>query len=335
MIKIEPSEITPEHVFLSRRKFMISVGSAASVLALAACAPTPGSGDPATVATAAANSDAFAAALGELPAPLAFAEPTASKSTDELGDPLNSFKDITNYNNYYEFSYEKEEVASLSANFTTHPWTVEVAGLVGKPQTYAIEDLIKNFTQEERIYRLRCVEAWSMVIPWVGFSLASLLKAAEPKSEARYVKFTSVLRPEEMPGQQSRGLDWPYVEGLRLDEAMHNLTIMATGMYGKLLMPQNGAPLRLVTPWKYGFKSIKGIVKIELMDSMPTSTWMAAAANEYGFYANVNPEVDHPRWSQSSERRIGESGRRPTLMFNGYADEVASLYTDLDLRANY
>jgi sulfoxide reductase catalytic subunit YedY len=275
------------------------------------------------------------AAAAPLPSSLAATEPTAGATSDELGDPLNSFEEITNYNNYYEFSQDKERVAPMSTDFTTFPWQVEVTGLVNKPTTFAIEDLIKNLTQEERIYRLRCVEAWSMVIPWVGFSLAALLKQVEPTSAAKFVHFVSVLRPEEMPGQKTRLLDWPYTEGLRLDEAMHDLTIMATGVYGKLLTPQNGAPLRLVVPWKYGFKSIKGIVRIELTDTQPMSTWEAAAPAEYGFYANVNPQVNHPRWSQTTERRIGESGRRATRMFNGYEEEVASLYEGMDLAANY
>ena len=252
-----------------------------------------------------------------------------------MGDPLNSFEQITNYNNYYEFTFDKEDVAKLAAGFTTHPWSVEVTGLVNKPRTFAIEELISLFPQQERIYRLRCVEAWSMVIPWVGFPMHELLKAVEPTAEAKFLHFTSVLRPEEMPGQQSGTLDWPYTEGLRLDEAMHDLALFATGMYGKLLTPQQGAPIRVVVPWKYGFKSIKAITKIELTDVQPVSTWEQAAPNEYGFYANVNPQVDHPRWSQSTERRIGEVGRRATRMFNGYEDEVASLYAGMDLRVNY
>jgi sulfoxide reductase catalytic subunit YedY len=272
----------------------------------------------------------------ELPEALNHPEPFASSDKDELGDTLNTYEQITNYNNYYEFSLDKEEVAPLSANFTTLPWQVEVSGLCNQPKTFAIEDILKQFPQEERIYRLRCVEAWSMVIPWVGFPMSALLKAVEPKAEAKFVKFTSVMRPEEMPGQERGYLNFPYVEGLRMDEAMNDLAIFATGMYGKPLLAANGAPFRAVIPWKYGFKGIKGIVKIELVDTMPESTWMRAASNEYGFYANVNPEVDHPRWSQASERRIGElGGRRATLPFNGYADEVTSLYQDMDLRANF
>jgi sulfoxide reductase catalytic subunit YedY len=258
-----------------------------------------------------------------------------SATTDELSDPLNSFEAITNYNNYYEFSVDKEEVARLAKDFKTSPWTVQVGGLVNNPKTYDIDDLRKRFTMQERIYRLRCVEAWSMVIPWLGFPLAELLKEVEPTSKAKYVRFETLYDPEQMPGQNSGWYNWPYVEGLRLDEAMHDLTLFSTGLYGKELMPQNGAPIRLVVPWKYGFKSIKSIVKVDLVEEMPTSLWMAAAPYEYGFYANVNPEVDHPRWSQASERRIGEFGRRKTLPFNGYAEEVAHLYNGLDLRTNF
>jgi sulfoxide reductase catalytic subunit YedY len=252
-----------------------------------------------------------------------------------LGDPANTFEEITNYNNYYEFSTDKEAVAVLSKDFQTMPWTVEVKGLVNKPTTFGIEDLHSRFPSEERIYRLRCVEAWSMVIPWMGFPLKKLLDEVEPTSKAKFVRFQTLFDPERMPGQNARWYSWPYVEGLRLDEAMHDLAILSTGLYGKELLPQNGAPLRLVVPWKYGFKSIKSIVRIDLVEEMPESLWMNAAPHEYGFYANVNPEVDHPRWSQASERRIGELSRRKTLMFNGYAEEVAHLYDGMDLRENY
>ncbi|MEZ4860029.1 MAG: protein-methionine-sulfoxide reductase catalytic subunit MsrP [Caldilineaceae bacterium] len=333
MLKIRSSEITPEHIYLSRRKFMIGIGSAAvGALALAACDGMPG----APAASAAEPVELATAKLPDLPAVLNHSEPTAGATTDELGDGLNTFEQITHYNNYYEFSVDKESVAPLSQGFNTLPWNIEVTGLVNQPKTFAFEDILKQFTQEERIYRLRCVEAWSMVIPWVGFSVGDLLKQVEPKAEAKYVQFTSVMRPEEMPGQSGRSfIEWPYVEGLRIDEAMNPLATFATGMYGKPLEPANGAPFRLVTPWKYGFKSIKGIVKIELTDTMPESTWMKAAPNEYGFYANVNPEVNHPRWSQATERRIGELGRRDTLKFNGYEEEVASLYAGMDLRENF
>ena len=333
MIKISPSEITPEPIFRSRRQFMVGAGSLAlGAVALAAC----GGGGATANAPAPEGQAAPAELISDLPKALANAEPFASKTADELGDPLNQYNQITNYNNYYEFSLEKDQVAPLSKDFNVLPWNIEISGLVNKPQTIAYEDILKKFTQEERIYRLRCVEAWSMVIPWVGFPVGDLLKEVEPTAEAKFVQFTSVLRPEEMPGQQGRGfIDWPYVEGLRLDEAMNPLAIFATGMYGKPLVPANGAPFRLVVPWKYGFKSAKGIVKIELTDTMPVSTWMKAAPNEYGFYANVNPEVNHPRWSQATERRIGESGRRDTLKFNGYADEVAALYEGMDLQENF
>ena len=321
MIPIKSSEITPEHVFNNRRQFMKGVGAAAiGAVVLAACAP----GTVATPAptTSAGSPDAGGTAAG-------------GQLTDELGDPANTYEQITNYNNYYEFDTDKEAVAKLAADFPTSPWTVQVGGLVRNPKTYGVEDILKTFEQEERIYRLRCVEAWSMVIPWQGFPLAKLLKEVEPTADAKYLRFESVLDPENMPGQRSRWFDWPYVEGLRLDEAMNDLAILATGLYGKPMPAQNGAPIRLVAPWKYGFKSIKGIVKIDLVAEQPTSLWMASAPREYGFYANVNPEVSHPRWSQASERRIGESGRRRTLPFNGYGDEVASLYAGMSLTANY
>jgi sulfoxide reductase catalytic subunit YedY len=317
MDKIPSSEITPEHVFRSRRQFMKGAAAlAGGATLLAACGDTK----------------ERAAGPGATSAP---GEAPAAGLSDELGDAATSYDDITSYNNYYEFSTDKEGVRPLSANFTTTPWTVEVGGLVGKPQTFAIEDLLKRFPQEERIYRLRCVEGWSMVIPWTGFPLASLLKLVEPTAEAKYVRFESVLRPAEMPGQSDGWYTWPYVEGLRVDEAMNDLALMVTGVYGKPALPQNGAPLRLAVPWKYGFKSIKAIVKIDLVAQQPTSLWMNAAPNEYGFYANVNPAVAHPRWSQASERRIGESGRRRTLPFNGYEEQVAALYDGMDLHANY
>jgi sulfoxide reductase catalytic subunit YedY len=322
MRKISPSEITPEQLYLSRRDILKSMGILTGAAALlAACngnSPTltlePGlEGDP-TVD------------------PL---DPSASSNVDELGDPLNTFDDITNYNNYYEFTTDKIDVARLAQGYPTSPWEVQVGGLVHNPTTFSIDDL-RNFEIEERIYRLRCVEAWSMVIPWMGFPLSKLLAQVEPKSEAKYVRFETIYDTERMPGFRKYPFyQWPYVEGLSMDEAMHDLTLLATGLYGKDLLPQNGAPVRLVVPWKYGFKSIKSIVKIDLVTEMPVSLWMNAAPNEYGFYANVNPEVDHPRWSQGSERRIGEFGRRETLMFNGYSDEVASLYSGMDLAVNY
>jgi sulfoxide reductase catalytic subunit YedY len=311
-VPVKSSEITPYSQYLSRREFLKTAGLVGGSALLAACAP-----------------QAADAAVPEIEA-----EALPSK-VDELGDPANSFEDITNYNNYYEFSTNKEAVASLSKGFTASPWTVEVYGLVKKSKTYGIEDLLSKFTQEERIYRLRCVEAWSMVIPWTGFSLANLLNEVEPTSSAKYVRFETVHRPEEMPGQGSPFYPWPYQEGLRLDEAMNELTILATGLYGQPMPNQNGAPIRLVVPWKYGFKSIKSITKIELVDEQPSTLWNSVGPNEYGFYSNVNPERSHPRWSQASERRIGELSRRPTLMFNGYAEQVAHLYEGMDLIENY
>ena len=339
MVKIRPSEITPEHVYLSRRMFMKGIGALAlGSTVLSACAPATSTP---TVESAAAAEPAqpSGAAAAETPGastdPRASGTPAAGQQTDEQGDALTAYEAVTNYNNFYEFSMGKQEVAGLARDFTTTPWTVAVGGLVGNPKTYDLDDLRTLFEQEERVYRLRCVEGWSMVIPWLGFPLSALLKEVEPDSQAKYVRFETVLRPEEMPGQRDPWFNWPYVEGLRLDEAMNDLAILSTGLYGKWLTPQNGAPIRLVAPWKYGFKSIKSIVKIDLVEEMPTSLWMASAPNEYGFYANVNPGVPHPRWSQASERRIGEMGRRPTLMFNGYADEVAGLYEGMDLSVNY
>jgi len=252
-----------------------------------------------------------------------------------LGDPLTTYEAATTYNNYYEFGTDKSDPAVRAKDFKTEPWNLQVGGLVNKPATFGVEDLTRMFPPEERVYRLRCVEAWSMVLPWLGFPLSKLLKAVEPTSEAKYVRFETLYDPQQMPGQRSPFYQWPYVEGLRLDEAMHDLTLLATGLYGKATLPQNGAPIRLVTPWKYGFKSIKSIVKIDLVAEQPTSLWMATAPNEYGFYANVNPAVDHPRWSQGSERRIGETGRRKTLPFNGYAEQVAGLYEGMDLAMYY
>jgi sulfoxide reductase catalytic subunit YedY len=300
-VPVRSYEITPKDVYFSRRDFIKAAGVVAGSMALAACAPI--------VATETNNAPASPA-------------PTSDK-TDELGNPLNSYEDITN------------SVAPIAKDFTPRPWTVEVGGLVNKPKTYDIDELLKLYPQEERIYRLRCVEAWSMVIPWNGFTLASLLKDVEPTSAAKYVRFETVYRPDEMPGQKSPFYPWPYQEGLRLDEAMNDLTLLASGLYGEMMPSQNGAPLRLVVPWKYGFKSIKSIIKIELVADEPATMWSTIASNEYGFYANVNPNVDHPRWSQASERRIGEFSRRETLMFNGYGDQVADLYKGMDLATYY
>lgn len=311
-VPVKSSEITPYSQYLSRREFLKAAGILTGSALLAACAP---------------QATRTAIPAGDLP--------DFPEKMDELGDPANSFEDITNYNNFYEFSVDKEAVNPLSQDFVTQPWTVEVYGLVNNPKTYGIEDLLTKFPQEERVYRLRCVEAWSMVIPWQGFPLASLLKEVEPTSDAKFVRFETVYRPEEMPGLKSPFYPWPYQEGLRLDEAMHDLTLLATGLYGQPMPNPNGAPIRLVVPWKYGFKSIKSIVKIELVAEQPSTLWNSVGANEYGFYSNVNPERAHPRWSQASERRIGELGRRNTLMFNGYAEEVASLYEGMDLIENY
>ncbi len=249
-------------------------------------------------------------------------------------EPRTSLENITHYNNYYEFSTDKEGVAEAAHNFVTRPWTVSVGGLCSKPANFDLDDLARLFPPEERVYRMRCVEAWSMVIPWDGFSLSKLLDRVEPTSAAKYVAFQTLFDPKRMPNQDRDFLGWPYIEGLRMDEAMHPLTILATGIYGKALPPQDGAPIRLVVPWKYGFKGIKSIVKIRLVDTQPKTTWNEAGPNEYGFYANVNPQVRHPRWSQATERRIGH-GTRDTLIFNGYGDEVASLYSGMDLRVNF
>ncbi len=321
MPPIPSSEITPEALFWNRRRF-IQTALAGAALTLPGCAAT----SPVTTAT---------------PAPDAPAAPTApagagkvTGTSDELGQPLTEFAAVTGYNNYYEFTTDKQAVAATAANFVASPWSVQVDGLVAKPRQFALEDILK-LGNEERIYRLRCVEGWSMVIPWSGFSLNKLLALVEPTSAAKYVRFETLNDSSRMPGQKEPWYTWPYAEGLRLDEAMHDLTLIATGVYGNPLPAQNGAPLRLAVPWKYGFKSIKAIVRITLTDTQPTSLWMAAAPDEYGFYANVNPRVDHPRWSQADERRIGESGRRETLMFNGYDKQVASLYTGMDLRKFY
>ena len=303
-VPVKSSEITPQSLYLSRREFLKAAGILTGSVLVAACAPgTDGNAVPV--------------------------------KTDELGDPANSFEEITTYNNYYEFSENKQTVNKRAKDFKSHPWTVEVSGLVNHPKKYAIEDLIKKFPQEERIYRLRCVEAWSMVIPWMGFPLASLLKEAEPISNANFVRFETLLDEEQFPHQGSHLYPWPYREGLRLDEAMHDLTLLATGVYGQALPNQNGAPIRLVVPWKYGFKSIKAIVRIELVDQQPGTFWRTIDRKHYGFYSNVNPEQTHSRWSQAVERRIGELRKRPTLMFNGYAEEVAYLYEGMDLIVNY
>jgi sulfoxide reductase catalytic subunit YedY len=321
--KIPESEITPPEVYFNRRSFMRAGLAAASVAATALVyrqlnpRPTP------TVETP---------VLAGLQTGPATAPGNSGFTVDEAMTPL---ADITNYNNFYEFSTSKTGVAPAAAKFNTDGWKVSVEGLVRKPKVFDLDDLLKISAPEQRVYRMRCVEAWSMVIPWAGYSLSKLLERVEPLSDAKYVAFQTLLDPSRMPNQHTSVLDWPYVEGLRMDEAMHPLAILASGLYGRRLPPQDGSPIRLVTPWKYGFKGIKSIVKIELVAEQPKSTWESQASSEYGFYANVNPNVDHPRWSQATEQRIGEAERRPTLMFNGYGEQVASLYAGMDLRKNF
>jgi sulfoxide reductase catalytic subunit YedY len=312
---ITSSEITHREIYLSRRQFIRN--TALMTASVAAGLSTPWAGLHAAEATRGSK-------LAELK--------KSSFSTDEKP---NSFEDITGYNNFYELGTDKGDPARNAKYLVTRPWTVAVEGEVKRPKVFDIDDLIKISPLEERIYRLRCVEAWSMVIPWVGFPLSALIKKAEPTSKAKYVQFITLYDPKRMPGQRRSVLDWPYVEGLRMDEAMHPLTIFAVGLYGQVLPAQNGAPVRLVVPWKYGFKSIKSIVKIRFVEKQPQTTWNKFAPHEYGFYSNVNPEVDHPRWSQARERRIGEFFKRKTLMFNGYADQVAQLYEGMDLKKYY
>jgi sulfoxide reductase catalytic subunit YedY len=322
---IPSSQITDEKLYLRRREFLRLAGGAAAAAAavplLEGCSSEP----------AAAESRSGPDMFGRAQSPLSGYKEKAV-ATDEK---LNSFEEITGYNNFYEFGMGKDDPQRYAGKMKTTPWTVKIDGHCGKPADYALEDLIKPLALEERIYRLRCVEAWSMVIPWIGVPLAEIIKRAEPSSKATFVQFTTLLRPREMPGQQTSSLGWPYTEGLRMDEAMHPLTILAVGLYGKTLMNQNGAPIRLVVPWKYGFKSIKSIVRIRFVDKQPHTAWNDANPDEYGFYSNVNPEVDHPRWTQSRERRIGTIIPRRTLMFNGYGDQVASLYAGMDLKKYY
>jgi sulfoxide reductase catalytic subunit YedY len=296
---VKASEITPEDSYVNRRKFLAVAGIATAGLL---------------------GSGRILSAIGP------------AKRQD---DKPNTLAEITSYNNYYEFGTGKEDPSQNATNFKTRPWTVKVDGLVKKPADYHFEDLVKPYKLEDRTYRFRCVEAWSMVIPWQGIPLAEMINRFEPLPSAKYVQFTTLYAPDQMPGQRQPILPWPYVEGLRMDEATHPLTLMTTGLYGKTLPNQDGAPLRLIVPWKYGFKGIKAIVRISFVESQPKNTWQIANADEYGFYANVNPEVDHPRWTQSSERRIGQFRRQKTLMFNGYADQVAKLYAGMDLRRNF
>ena len=309
---IASSEITAGGLYLSRRAFI--AGSAALALgpSRAAAAQTPP------------------------------AEPLAAKPspTFRVDDPPTKFESATTYNNFYEFGVDKADPSIYAASLRPRPWTVWVEGLCARPKTYDLDELLRLVPLEERVYRLRCVEGWSMVIPWIGFPLASLIKRVEPTGKARFVEFTTLYDPEQLPGQKKTlisfsSLEWPYAEGLRLDEALHPLTLLTFGMYGRVLPNQNGAPVRVVVPWKYGFKSAKSIVRIRFVTERPQTTWEKAAPNEYGFYSNVNPTVDHPRWSQATERRIGDFRRRPTLMFNGYADQVASLYAGMDLRKDF
>jgi len=341
---IPSSEITPEHVYMNRRAFMRAAGLGGAAALLAACAPSAPAPSPSPSATLPAAADQSPPTTDrgyeveeEPPVPTrpaAQAEQTGSKQ-DELGDSANTYDEISSYNNFYEFTTSKDGVAVLARDFKASPWKVEVGGLVHKPVTLDMDDLLKKFPTEERIYRLRCVEGWSMVIPWLGFPLAKLLKEVEPTASAKYVAFQTVMDETQMVGLRNTSYPWPYSEGLRMDEALNDLSLLVTGLYGKSLPNQNGAPLRLAVPWKYGFKSIKSIVKIDLVESMPPTLWSTIAPEEYGFYANVNPQVPHPRWSQATERRIGELSRRKTLMFNGYADQVAGLYSGMDLRVDY
>ena len=315
---IRPSEITDEQTWLRRRDFMRLAGGAALA---AAAGPLAACGMPPAEARAAAGQT-----------PLDNIKPGVV-TTDEA---LNRFEDIISYNNFYEFGLGKNDPQRYAGRMTTSPWTVKIDGHCNKPADYLVEDLIRPHQLEERIYRLRCVEAWSMVIPWVGIPLSAVLARAEPQGKAAFVEFTTLRRPSEMPGQRDNALDWPYTEGLRLDEAMHPLTILAVGLYGKTLMNQNGAPIRLVVPWKYGFKSIKSIVRIRFVERQPRTAWNTASPREYGFYSNVNPEVAHPRWSQAREKRLPSFfANMKTMMFNGYGDQVASLYTGMDLKRHY
>jgi sulfoxide reductase catalytic subunit YedY len=313
---IRSSEITDKKLYLRRREFI----QAAAVTAVGAAAGSLG------------LETAEAATWPRIKIPNV--QPAASPALTTTDKP-NSYQDIATYNNYYEFGTDPADPSNNAGSLKTKPWTVKIDGMVSKPGDYHLEDLIKPYALEERVYRHRCVERWSLVIPWVGFPLASLLKTVQPTSAAKFVEFTTLLDQKQMPGQRTSVLEWPYLEGLRLDEAQHPLALLAVGLYGEYLPNQNGAPIRLVVPWKYGFKSIKSIVRIRLTDRQPLNSWQIYAANEYGFYSNVNPGRDHPRWSQARERRIGEFFMRPTLLFNGYADQVASLYTGMDLKKFY
>ena len=318
---IKSSEITPHSIYLSRRDFLVASATAAlSALSLGNRVPFG------TIRRAAAATPPARPSL-----------PATRNSRYALTEPSTPLKYVTTYNNFYEFGTEKEDPAELAHTLKTRPWTVEVAGEVRKPKRYGIDELLRLAPMEERVYRLRCVEGWSMVIPWIGYPLSALIKQVEPTAQARFVEFTTLLDPEQFPGQkkhffQVSSLDWPYTEGLRMDEALHPLTLLTFGLYGEVLPNQNGAPVRVVIPWKYGFKSAKSLVRIRFVREQPKTTWEKSDPQEYGFYSNVNPRVDHPRWSQATERRIGEIRRRETLPFNGYAAEVASLYAGMDLQ---
>ena len=336
--EISENEVTDQHKYLSRRNFMRGAGAIAGSSLLAACRPArpdaPGAAVPPTAAPTAAGDSAeavvdAAAAPTDVPAPAGY--------VDELGNAATSFEEITSFNNFYEFTTDKQGVRALSQDFVTDPWQVEITGHVSNPGIWDMEKLLSTFDQEERVYRMRCVEGWSMVIPWNGFPLQKLLMAVEPTSDAKYVKFETLLDEDQFPGQASTfsPYDWPYTEGLRLDEAMNDLTLMVTGIYGEQLLPQNGAPIRLMSPWKYGLKGVKSIVSIELTNEQPKTLWSTTNSREYGFFSNVNPNVDHPRWSQATERPIGEFGRKPTLMFNGYEEQVAHMYDGMDLSVFY
>ena len=309
------SEITPQSLYLNRRKFLAG-------MAIAGAAAATGDGlreivSPSTTAMAGSKINGI------------------GKSPFSTAEAITPYKDVTNYNNYYEFSTDKDGPAKLATKFRTRPWKVKIDGQVEKKQELDVDAILKMAAPEERIYRHRCVEGWSIVVPWVGFSLSELIKQVNPTSKAKFVEFTTIYDPGQMPGQQREVLVWPYVEGLRMDEAMNPLTLLGFGMYGEDLPNQDGAPIRIVVPWKYGFKSAKAIVRIRFTEKQPQNTWNISAPQEYGFYSNVNPTVDHPRWSQAKERRLGEFFKRPTLMFNGYGDQVASLYTGMDLKKNF
>jgi methionine sulfoxide reductase catalytic subunit len=311
---IKSSEITDEKIYRRRREFMVGAAATGLTAAGGLILPRYLRGEPAQTGQKIEG---------------------AWKSRLSTTEPQTPFKDVTSYNNFYEFGTDKDSPAANAHTLRPRPWTVQVEGEIKKPVTFDIDQLMKLTSLEERVYRLRCVEGWSMVIPWIGFPVSALIKRVEPTSKAKFVQFVTLFDKQQMPGQRSRVLEWPYVEGLRMDEAMHPLAIFAVGLYGQVLPNQNGAPIRLVVPWKYGFKSIKSIVRIRFVDYQPRTSWEKSAPHEYGFYSNVNPNVPHPRWSQATERRIGEFRKRPTLMFNGYGDQVAGLYAGMDLKKNY